>query len=377
MQTKADNQAEIERVIEVFHRKKPINYTLQEIRQEESDSRWVLFVSFAKERFVIKIAANGFTTQQRVEGWNTLIAAYTEMGYYSPKLLKSLTGHFSERITFQNKQCVVWEEEFCPYHLQNSLDERLYRNADGSYSYQNDVFAFVGKVAQKHFDNFPYPSGWVRFEPYGSDEICDEVTDCVHTFDRLVRTKAPRFIPRWESILGLFRENSARLQKIYHNLPTSVFQADACGGNLVLDENGRFMGVIDYNLAGKDTALNMFLSMILFEYSRHRKQAQDPGVLPGLNKETQDSVIAIMLQILRDIKKYYRFHELEAAAAPLLYKYIDTVTYEAIDTLETYADEEEKLHLLFDFMEYQLTNDTIDFKAAMLGENGPGRDFPV
>ena len=48
MQTKADNQAEIERVIEVFHRKKPINYTLQEIRQEESDSRWVLLFPLPK-----------------------------------------------------------------------------------------------------------------------------------------------------------------------------------------------------------------------------------------------------------------------------------------------------------------------------------------
>lgn len=65
-----------EQLIALFHKEKPSEYTLKSIRLEDEDSRWILSVCFGKERYVIKIASNGFTTSQRVNGWVNIIGEY-------------------------------------------------------------------------------------------------------------------------------------------------------------------------------------------------------------------------------------------------------------------------------------------------------------
>lgn len=358
---------QIDDIIALFHQKQPDGYELKEIRLEENDSRWVLYVDYPGEKYVIKIASNGFTTAERVNGWADIIAETEKLGYYSPHLLKSLKGNYAEQTVFQDKCCIVWEEEFARYHLCESLAENVYLGKDGKYVYHDEVIRFLGETAQKHYANFPYPSGFVRFEPFSSDDSTDEVTECVETFDSLVKDRAPEFLTRWEKLRALFEENKAQLAGLYGELPSSVFQADLNEYNLLLDENGHFKGVIDYNLAGEDKVLNIFFATILYGYS-YQRTTDDTDVLPGLNAAEQESVIAIMLDTLRYLRQYYAFSEIEVKAAPLLFKYVSCIFYEQINALKKYADDEEKLNLLFDFMERELQRDDIDFRDAMLGE---------
>ena len=358
---------EIQDIIRLFHKETPLRSRLREIRLEQHDSRWTLQVDFPKASYMIKLAANGFTTEARVSRWNDIINAYRQMGYYSPALLPSMYGRFAEKVVFRSKPCIVWEEEFAAFPLRETLDQSVYTGADGRYVYHDEVFAFLGKVAEKRFSFFPYPSGWARFVPFEADATTDEVMECVQTLDALVRTRAPQFLARWEQILLLFHENRKKLEAIYGGLPTSVFQADTIGNNLLLDATGHFKGVIDYNLAGEDTALNMFLSMILFGYSYHRKRIHAPGLLNGLNRETQGSIERIVLETLSYLRGFYRFSPLEAKAAPLLYQYISSIEYAEISAFKQHADDTAKLSLLFDFMESQLSNHSIPFEDAMLG----------
>ena len=46
------------------------------------------------------------------------------------------------------------------------------------------------------------------------------------------------------------------MELIYHKLPTSVFSADLNTSNILLDEQGKFVGVYHFNLCGKDVFLN-------------------------------------------------------------------------------------------------------------------------
>ncbi len=356
----------IEEIIALFHEEKASEYTVKSIRLDKEDCRWILYVSVEQKKYVIKIASNGFTTAERIRGWVDIIADYQKLGYYSPAVLRSLQGNYSEHVLFHDKDCVVWEEEYAKYNLRDSLDQAVYTGENGIYVYHDEVLAFIAKIAEKHFSNFSYPSGWVRFEPFGADETMDEVSACVETFDELVRKKALAFLSRWNRIRLLFEENKQKLCEIYGDLPTSVFQADEAGNNLILDDNGHFLGVIDYNLAGKDVVINRFLSTILFGYSYNRKKTTDPHMLPELNQETQDSVIEITLETLRKFRKHYTFCEMEAQAAPLLWKYISCIEYTQINALEKYAQDNDKLQQLFDFMEHELTREDINFRGAML-----------
>lgn len=357
---------QIDSIIELFHSKKPTNYTLKNIRFEDDDSRWIIIVEFMEEKYVLKIAANDFTTKERVCGWVNIIAEYRKMGYYSPAIIKSLNGNYCEQIVFNDKKCIIWEEEYAQYNLRETLDKSVYTDTEGRYVYHDEVFEFLGKVAEKHFSNFPYKSGWVRLDGMSSNETTDEVAECVQTLDSLVRDNTPKFISRWEKILELFEKNKVKLGQIYNELPTSVFQADTFGDNLVLDRNGHFKGIIDYNLAGEEVVINMFLSTILFGYSYMRKPTSNPNVLPELNEETQNSIIDIVLNTFNYLKKYYTFSEKEIKAVPFLYKYISCIEYSKISAFEKYMNDESKLKLLFDFMEYELLREDIDFRSAML-----------
>lgn len=51
-------------IIALFHSKNPISYELKEIRMQENDSRWIIYVDFADEK-------------------------YGKMGYYSPAMMLS------------------------------------------------------------------------------------------------------------------------------------------------------------------------------------------------------------------------------------------------------------------------------------------------
>jgi len=345
----------------------PFEYEAQQSWNEADDSRWVVFVRCCGAQYVLKLASNGFTTPERVSGWTEIIAAYREQGCCSPALLPSRHGRYAETVRIDGRDYVAWMEEYAAWPLHSELAPAVYTRPDGKFVYHDEVFAFYARVAAQRYDFFPYPSGWVRLQPFSSDESSDEVSDCVHSFDALVREKAPQFLPRWERIHALFEANRAQLAVIYDQLPTSVFQGDPFSTNLLLDRSGHFRGLIDYNLAGRDTALNMFLSMVLFGYSYQRVRIDDPALLPELNPVTQASVEVILLDTLRFVRQYYPFSEVEVRAAPLLYKYISCIEYAQLDALEQYAADEAKLTLLFDHMERQLLQDDIDFRGAMMG----------
>lgn len=355
-------------IIALFHKETPDMWELKNIRMEDDDARWILSVRFGVKKYIIKIASNSFTNAARVSRWPEIIAAYKEMGYYSPALLKSIRGFYAEDVLFSERVCVVWEEEYAKYPAKDTLDATAYTRENGQYLYQEEVLDFVAKVAQKHFSFFPYCSGWARFEPFEAGKTTDEVTECVEAFDRLTREKAPGFLPQWKRIRTAFEENARKLRKVYSSLPVSVFQSDESGGNLLLDENGHFMGVIDYNLAGRDVVLNRFFSLLIFGCDIPRQLYHTPNILPKLNRETQNDVLQAVLSMLQYMKKHYTFCEQEIQAAPLLWKYITCVEYAQLAALEKHSGETDKLEKLFDYMEQEITRNDLDFRAAMLGE---------
>ena len=50
-----------------------------------------------------------------------------------------------------------------------------------------------------------------------------------------------------------WKENYDQLKETYYDLPFSVFQADFNDTNVLVDEDGTFVGVLDFNCAGRDT----------------------------------------------------------------------------------------------------------------------------
>ena len=64
----------------------------------------------------------------------------------------------------------------------------------------------------------------------------------------------------------------ARLYAIYRELPRVFVQDDANESNVLVDENGRFAGLIDFNLAGTEVVVNTFANWSAGDYRITEKE---------------------------------------------------------------------------------------------------------
>ena len=131
---------EIQDIIRLFHKETPLRSRLREIRLEQHDSRWTLQVDFPKASYMIKLAANGFTTEARVSRWNDIINAYRQMGYYSPALLPSMYGRFAEKSFPRSRFGRLWIKAFIPVRTGGMFT--MTRCLHFSAKLQKSVFPF-------------------------------------------------------------------------------------------------------------------------------------------------------------------------------------------------------------------------------------------
>ena len=123
-------------------------------------------------------------------------------------------------------------------------------------TYLTDIWIMTAKIAGKYLDYGKYPSGYCLFDTFCPSDEVDEVLENALSWKEYAETLPEEFTEQVQQIWQLWMKNRRELEQIYHTLPTSVFQADLNPTNLLIDENGKFVGVYDFNLCGKDVFLN-------------------------------------------------------------------------------------------------------------------------
>ena len=332
--------------------------------ERENDFRAAALAETGREaesgRFVVKLAANAFTHPARIEGWKTLIRETRSLGAYMPDLIPSRAGHFSESIEAGGHRFTVWAEEFAPFALAQTEEEfgdsKAYarknaarpKNADGSISaWKEELILLFARLGAKHLPGGWGVSGYARLTPFDGDET-DEVEECVRLFAGYLGDRFPALLPRFESLRSRFEKKRDALAALYPRLPTSVFQADWNDTNVLLTADGHFAGLIDCNIAGEDTVLNMALSIGRCGFN-------------GDGWESPDRAGAV----LRLFSRAYRWNEDEITAAPLLWRYISALYWGEVNDLKK-AEKAEEAAAVLDRIEKQLS-DEVDFRAAMEG----------
>ena len=95
-------------------------------------------------------------------------------------------------------------------------------------------------------------------------------------------------------------------------------------------------------------------------------QSRDPEALPEYNGTAQDFMIQSIADALRYLRNFYTFTEAEAKAMLPLYKYVTCIEYRQIEAFRKYQEDEGKLNLLFDRMEYELAREEDPFYDVMM-----------
>ena len=330
---------EIKSVFSLFFDGAPIAAREIDTSRGDADFRATFIVERAAGcKIVIKLADNDFTFPEKIAVWQRTVEEYRKLGYFCPRIFRDKTGTFP-LVDFRGHRCAAYAEEFAPYHpVGDRFSEDFGRNEALYDSYLGDIWRMTARIAALHLDYTAYPSAYCLFETFCPSDKTDEVLENALAWKETADTLPDEYRDQVERIWRLWTENRAALEPIYHKLPGSVFQADLNDSNILLDDGGRFVGVYDFNLCGREVFLNYLM----------RESDGVSGICKALQIASED----------------YRFSPLEKDTALMLYRCLKPLWYTRVEALKKAGDDPGAIKTCLDETEQALTA-PIDFTAYM------------
>ncbi len=333
---------EFARIFPLFFIAAPVAVQTIDSGHGDSDFRMTFLVETdTNVKVVLKLADNDFTFPEKIAVWQRTIEEYRKLGYDCPRILTDRSGRFPV-VPYRGHDCTAYAEEFSAYRTAanrdcESTDSALYE------TYKRDVWHMTAQIAAKHFDYTTYPSAYCLFDTFCPSDKADEVLENALAWKEYADTLPDAFKAQTERIFRVWSENRAALEPVYRTLPTSVFQADLNPTNILLDESGRFVGVCDFNLCGRD----VFLNYLMRE-----------------NFSTFEKELAMIRDVLKIVSADYRFSDAEKAAAPMLYRCLKPLSFISLESLKECGTDPQAIRTVLDETEHYLTAD-IDFRSCM------------
>lgn len=327
-------------IFELFFDDEPIEIERKNTSHGESDFREViLYKCNSGKKYAIKLADNRFTFADKIEMWRRCAEEYRNYGYYCPSIIRSKSDNFPT-VSYKGHNCIVYAEEYSVYRSAEDFDKSGLQYK----GYFDDALIMTAKVASSQFNFTDYPSGNCLFDCFCPDDSYDEVMENALEWKRYADTLPSEFREQTQRIWKRWIDNRDLLETLYGRLPTSVFQADLNPSNILLDDHGKFVGVYDFNLCGKDVFLNyLFREIYRGNYEEELKS---------------------ILSALKTVSRIYKFSDIEKTAAPLLYRCIKPLWFTRVQDLKEAGDKNETIKKHLDETEIAQTR-TIDFSFYM------------
>ena len=329
-------------IFQLFFDELPYRYESKNTSRGDTDFREAIIAEWSSgEQYVLKLSDNDFTFPEKIAVWKRCADEYRKLGYYCPMIFSSKQGEFPS-VTYKGHKCVAYVEEFCKYAV---AEERCSKDTKGKKTFDikwaDAAWMMTAKVAAKQFDFCNYPSAYCLFEVFCPSDETDEVLENALEWKKYADNRPEKFQTQIQRIWKRWMDNRNELEQIYYKLPTSVFQADLNSTNLLVDDNGEFVGVFDFNLCGRDVFLNYLFREIHWQYDEK-----------------------YLLETLKKVSYVYRFSAMEKQAAPLLYRCLKPLWYTELETLKAAETDENAIQTCLDMTEELQTKD-IEFATYM------------
>lgn len=324
-------------LIALFIDEKAQDYSVINRSHGDEDFRETLIAKLESgKKIVIKVAHNSFTTSETIKMWQRCVEEYKKQGYYCPQIYTAIDGSFPQ-VCYKGRDCIAYAEE---YSIYQSADQ-----CNNVKPFREALYIMTAKIARERFSYADTPSGYCLFEVFPGDEV-DEVTDNALDFYHYCMTLPEAFAEQTNRMFNRWKRDRDELEKLYFKLPFSVFQADFNDTNVLIDSDGNFVGVYDFNLAGKDEFLNYLFREI---YSG-----------------SFEIELSEILRALAVASEVYSFSEEEIEAAPLIYRCIKPLWFTRVHALKQAGQDYNQVKKILDEMENAQIR-TIDFRSAMKG----------
>ena len=357
---------DIKEIIGLFTEAQPAGYEIIETSRGENDFREAVIVRpdtgglppAPGDRIVIKLADNGFTDPERIAMWERLAEEYRRRGCYCPRFLRTKAGEFPW-VEYKGRRCFAYGEEFARFRAASSF-EAADISPEGMFTYLDDVLRLNGEIAAAHLELTDLPSAWILFGTFDPADREDEVMENARAWLARAGKLPDRFRPQVARIWERWQENRAFLAREYHRLPASVFQADLNCTNVLLDEEGRFAGIMDFNLAGREVFLNYLFREVPFIFG-----AREEKPVPEESGSWTDELLRRLIHGIEIVRESYAFCEAEKELALPLFRCLFPLWFTSVEQLKT-AKGEKEIQAALDDTERAQTLE-IDFRAYMIG----------
>lgn len=330
---------EIKNIFSLFFDDTPVTAHMIDTSRGETDFRATFIVETALgKKLVLKLADNDFTFPEKISVWQRTVEEYRKLGYYCPRIFRSKSGDFPI-VDYGGHRCAAYAEEFVPFHpVEDRFSEDFGQNEALYDRYLRDIWRMTARIAAQYFDYTEYPSAYCLFETFCPSDQTDEVLENALAWKEYADTLPGGFQEQTERIWRLWTENRAALEPIYKKLPTSIFQADLNASNILLDDEGRFVGVYDFNLCGREVFLNYLMR--------------------------ESNGVSGICEALKIASEYYRFSDLEKDTALMLYRCLKPLWYTRVEKLKKAGNDPDAIQTCLNETEHALTA-PIDFAEHM------------
>lgn len=343
MADQKESERELLDVFRLFYDSVPVSFETIDSSRGDTDFREAVIAVFESgDKSVVKLADNGFTNPEKIKMWKRTALEYRRLGYYCPKIMPDKTGNYPS-VHYKGHRCTAYAEEYSPYRSADTFE----KDKISAEEYTREMWIMTAKVAAEYFSYTDAPSGYCLFDVFCPSDQTDEVLEDALEWRKYSQTLPEEFQEQVSRIWRLWTENRKALEPVYRTLPTSVFQADLNSTNLLLDEFGKFVGVYDFNLCGREVFLTY-----LFRETFHC----------DFKKE-----LNAIFSALKISGEYYRFSEIEKRAALMLYRCIKPLGANKLWRLKQLSDDRDAIRAYLHETENSLTEE-IDFSFYMNSE---------
>ena len=259
--------------------------------------------------YVLKV--NSITTmwEERLQEIRRLILRYRSIDVYCPDLFPTLDGNLSYVLHKDGRAYTCFVEEYARYPAFQWGEEHE----------RKEVMEHLGVLAAKYtgVDLSAIKSMWSIIDLAPLDVNIDEKQEntnmLVKTLQRIGYADLAKQV---EDFNNLMRQ---KIKEVFDELPRCVYQGDLNSTN-ELHKDGHFIGLIDFNMAGTDVNINVFLNET--NWFPEEKEFDQLSVSEILEKQKREQE-----EMLSVIFRHYTLNEIEKQVFPYYKRIVSLFQY--------------------------------------------------
>lgn len=288
---------------------------------DENDKRLNFILD---DKYVLKVNSAVSMWEERLQEIRRLILRYRSIGVYCPDFIPALNGSLSYTLIKDDREYTCFAEEYAIYPVLGW----------GTEHDRKEVVEHLGILASKYtgVDLSETKSMWSIIDLAPLDGDIDEKQENTNLLmEALFKNGYDDLAVQVDSFNKMLRQ---KIMAVFDLLPRCVYQGDLNSTN-ELHKDGRFAGLIDFNMAGTDVNINVFLNETNWFPEEEEFDALSIQDIISKQDSEQNEELSVIL-------KHYTLNEDEKYAWPYYKRIADLFQYPNVCLMTEWLESDQR-----------------------------------